>query len=341
MRLVVLGGSVFLGRHVVEAALSRGWQVTTFNRGVTCPDVPGVEVVRGDRDSQGDMARLAGLGPWDAVVDVCGYTPRVVRESVRALSGHASTYAFVSTVSAYADRGSRGIDEDTPRHPCAADAGPEDGHYGELKAGCERAVEEGFDGSVLTIVPGVIVGPHENIGRLPYWLRRAARGGEFVAPGHPDRSMRLIDARDIAEFTLDALEKRYEGRYFTTGVSGNVTWGELLSLCVEATGSGARPVWVDDDFLLQRGIRVWDELPLWAPAKPEFAGVWLASSDKALAAGLSCRPVEDTLRDTWAWLAGGDAPARLPSYRDRPGVGLSAERERDILTAWHGRGDWS
>lgn len=338
MRLLVLGGSVFVGRHLVEAALARGWEVTTFNRGRTSPDVPGAAAVHGDRESEQDLGRLAGHGPWDAVVDVCGYTPRVVQASVRALSPRADAYAFVSTVSAYRNRVARAVDEDSPRFDCPPDAGPDDGNYGELKAGCERAVEEGFDGTALLIVPGVIIGPHENVGRMPYWLRRAARGGPFVAPGHPDRSMQLIDARDIAAFTLDALEKGYDGRYFTSGVPGSTTWGELLSVCVDVTGSDARPVWIDDDFLLEHGVGVWDELPLWAPATPEFAGVWLASSGKALAAGLSCRPVEESLRDTWGWLSGDDVPDPLPAYLDRPTKGMAAEKERDVLEAWRARG---
>ncbi|GGO86730.1 reductase [Wenjunlia tyrosinilytica] len=332
-----MGGTVFLGRHMVEAALARGWDVTAFNRGVTGTDVPGAESVRGDRESAGDLARLAGLGPWDAVVDVCGYVPRVVGESVRALSPAAGTYAFVSSVSAYAFRKASSVDEHSPRLDCPADAGPEDGNYGELKAGCERAVEEGFEGTALIINPGLIVGPHENVGRIPYWLRRAARGGPFIAPGHPDRSMQLIDARDIAEFTMNGIEKGYEGRYFTTGIHGNVTWGELISTCVEATGSDAEPVWIDDDFLLDHEVGVWDELPLWAPARPDFAGVWLTSSGKALEAGLSCRAVEDSIRDTWTWLGSGDVPDLLPSYRERPRVGIAEEKERDIITAWRNR----
>lgn len=337
MRLLVLGGSVFLGRHVVRAALDRGWEVTTFNRGVTSPDLPGVEAVRGDRESADDLARLAGHGPWDAVVDVCGFTPRTVQASVRALTGKAGTYAFVSSVSAHKDFGGRYIDEDTPRYRCAADAGPDDGDYGELKAGCELAVEEGFDGQVLIVSPGIIIGPHENVGRIPYWLRRAARGGEFIAPGHPDRAMRLIDVRDVAAFILDGVDRGYQGRYLTTGVPWNTNWGELLSVCVDATGAGAQPVWIDDEFLLQHDVGVWDELPLWAPARPDFAGAWLASSDKALAAGLACRPVEESLRDTWAWLSGEDAPGRLPSYRPSPTRGLAEDKERRILQAWHRR----
>ncbi|GIH76564.1 NAD-dependent epimerase/dehydratase family protein [Planobispora longispora] len=336
MRTLVIGGSVFLGRAIVEEALRRGHEVTTFNRGVSGQDLPGVEAVRGNRESPEDLARLAEGREWDAVVDVCGFVPRVVGDSVRALNGRAATYAFISSISACSGwPGSSPTDESTPRFDCAPDAGPEDGDYGVLKAGCERAVEQGFDGNALIIEPGLILGPHENVGRLPWWLTRIARGGKVLAPGDPEIAMQLIDARDIAAFTLSQAEAGTADRFFVSGVEGNATYRGLLQECRAVTGSDAEFVWVDDRFLLDREVQPWTELPVWAPRSPEFAGVWLPSSAKARAAGLTCRPVAETVRDTWAWLR--DIPVERRSFGTaRMSHGIDPDKEAEILAAWEG-----
>ncbi|WP_461006088.1 NAD-dependent epimerase/dehydratase family protein [Streptomyces capparidis] len=339
MKLLVLGGSVFLGRHTVQAALARGWEITTFNRGRTGADVPGAQAVRGDRTDAEDLARLAALGPWDAVVDVCGFTPRDVAASARALSPRAGAYVFVSSISAIADWPAKAVDEDAPIHECEPDAGEDAGDYGVLKAGCERAAERYFTGGrTLVLSPGLIMGPYDNVGRVEYWLRRVAEGGRFLAPGHPDRALQLIDARDIAAFTLDAVEKGLSGRYLASGVLGVPTWGEFLQMCARVTGSRAEPVWVDDSFLVQQEVKLWTELPLWAPHGPDWAGLWQPSSQKALADGLVCRPVEDSLHDTWQWLS-TEAPEVLPRYarHSGPRPGMDPERERAVLTAWESR----
>ncbi|MEV7006201.1 NAD-dependent epimerase/dehydratase family protein [Streptosporangium sp. NPDC051022] len=330
MRILVIGGSVFLGRAIVEEALRRGHEVTTFNRGRSGADLPGVEAVRGDREVAEDLARLTEGREWDAVVDVCGFVPRVVGASVRALNGKAATYAFVSSISACSTwPAEAGSDEGSPRFECAPDAGPEDGDYGTLKAGCERAVERGFDGNVLIVEPGLILGPRENVGRLPWWLTRVARGGRVLAPGDPGTRMQVIDARDIAAFTLAQAEAGVSDRFFTGGVLGNVTYGDLLAECRAVTGSDAEFVWVKDHFLLDREVAPWTELPLWAPEGPDFAGVWLASSAKAHAAGLRCRPVAETVRDTWAWLR--EIPEAERSFGRH---GIDPEKEAKILTEW-------
>ncbi|GAA3082133.1 NAD-dependent epimerase/dehydratase family protein [Streptosporangium carneum] len=329
MRTLVIGGSVFLGRAIVEEALRRGHEVTTFNRGRSGVDLPGVETVRGDREVAGDLARLAEGREWDVVVDVCGFVPRVVGESVRALNGKAATYAFISSISACSAFPAEVSDESSPRFECAGDAGPGDGDYGTLKAGCERAVEEGFDGNVLVVEPGLILGPRENVGRLPWWLTRVARGGRVLAPGGPDVAMQVIDARDIAAFTLTQAEAGVNDRFFTGGVRGNVTYGALLAECRAVTGSDAEFVWVKDRFLLDRDVAPWNELPLWAPETPDFAGVWLSSSAKAHAAGLRCRPVAETVRDTWAWLR--DVPVAERSFGRH---GIDPEKEAALLAEW-------
>ncbi|GAB2468897.1 NAD-dependent epimerase/dehydratase family protein [Streptosporangium sandarakinum] len=329
MRTLVIGGSVFLGRAIVEEALRRGHEVTTFNRGRNGVDVPGVEAVRGDREVTSDLERLAEGREWDIVVDVCGFVPRVVGESVRVLNGRAATYAFISSISACSVWPGQAADESSPRFECAPDAGRDDGDYGVLKAGCERAVEQGFDGNALIIEPGLIIGPHENVGRLPWWLTRIDRGGRVLAPGDPEMAMQLIDARDIAAFTLDQAEAGTNDRFFVSGVRGNITYRGLLEECRAVTGSDAELVWVDDEFLLDRDVAPWTELPVWAPRNEEFAGVWLPSSEKALAAGLRCRPVAETVRDTWAWLRG--IPVEERSFR---GHGIDPEKEAKILAEW-------
>ncbi|MEU9834530.1 NAD-dependent epimerase/dehydratase family protein [Streptosporangium sp. NPDC048047] len=329
MRTLVIGGSIFLGRAIVEEALRRGHEVTTFNRGRNGVDVPGVEAVRGDREVTSDLERLAEGREWDIVVDVCGFVPRVVGESVRVLNGHAATYAFISSISACASWPGQASDESSPRFECAPDAGRDDGDYGVLKAGCERAVEQGFDGNALIIEPGLIIGPHENVGRLPWWLTRIDRGGRVLAPGDPEMAMQLIDARDIAAFTLDQAGAGTNDRFFVSGVRGNSTYRGLLEECRAVTGSDAELVWVDDGFLLGRDVAPWTELPVWAPRDEEFAGVWLPSSEKALAAGLRCRPVAETVRDTWAWLR--EIPVEERSFR---GHGIDPEKEAKILAEW-------
>lgn len=329
MRILIIGGSVFVGRAITEEALRRGHEVTTFNRGRSGVDLPGAEAIRGDREVAADLDRLVEGRTWDAVVDVIGRVPRVVDASVRRLSGRAGTYTYISSISALSDFPARTCDDDSPRYACAPDAGPEDGDYGTLKAGCERAVEEGFEGEALIIRPGLILGPHEDVGRLPWWLDRISRGGRVLAPGDPDRAMQVIDVRDLAAFTLDRTEAGVADSFLAGGVPGNTTYGGLLAECRAVTGSDAEFVWVDDRFLLDREVAPWTEFPVWVPAGPDFAAVWLASSAKALAAGLTCRPVAETVRDTWAWLR--DVP---PAERSFKWHGIAPEKEARILAEW-------
>lgn len=332
MRILLLGGSRFLGRTLADEALRRGHTVTTFTRGLSGAGVPGVEEVHGDRERSADLQRLVQGRSWDLVLDTSGYVPRVVLAAARALSGHAAAYAFVSTISALNGFPGRPGDDDSGLWPCAADAGPEDGDYGVLKAGCERAVQEGFTGSTLIIQPGLILGPHENIARLPWWLTRISHGGRVLAPGRPQTPMQFIDARDIAVFTLDQAEAGAADRFIVTGPAGNTTYGEWLNLCARVTGSGAEFVWVDERFLLAQGVRPFVELPLWAPESQETANFWTASTEKAVLAGLRSRPVAETVADTWAWLR------EIPeAERNYGGHGIDPGKEGAILAAWTAR----
>ena len=338
MRILVIGGTVFQGRAIVEEALRRGHEVTTFNRGKSGTDVEGVEAVRGDREVRADLERLVDGRTWDVVVDVFGIVPRVVAESARMLSGKAATYVYISSVSAVPGWPANVVDESSPRHECSPDAGPDDGDYGRFKAGSERAVEQYFDGNRVILAPGLILGPHENVGRLPSWLRRVHRGGRFLAPGDPGRRLQVIDARDIAIFALDLAERGVDDRFLVTSPPGVTTFGELLAECVRVVGSDAEPVWIDDRFLLDHEVTPWTELPLWTPDTPEFAGIWQVDTSKAQAAGLRCRPVAETVRDTWVWLRDLGIPDRLMRYRDTvPEPGVDAEKEARILAGWDAR----
>ncbi|MFB4265144.1 NAD-dependent epimerase/dehydratase family protein [Nonomuraea sp. GTA35] len=335
MKVLVMGGSGFLGRAVVEAALARGHEVTTFNRGRSGADVPGVEAVRGDREVRADLARLAAGRSWDFVVDTCGYVPRVVGESVRVLSGRAATYAFVSSVSAVDGFPAKPAAEEAPGWACAPDAGPDDGDYGVLKAGCERAVEQGFDGNALIVRPGVILGPHEDVARLPWWLTRISRAGKVLAPGDPSAPLQLVDARDVAAFTLDQAALGTSGGFLVTGPAGETTYGSWLAACASATGSGAQFVWVDDAFLVEREAGAFVELPLWSPPSEVRDNFWSVPTAKAEAAGLRTRPVAETVRDTWAWLR--EIPEDKRSYGRTNRHGMDAEKEAAILAAWESR----
>jgi 2'-hydroxyisoflavone reductase len=313
LRILILGGTKFLGRAFVEAALAQGHELTLFNRGQTNADLfPKVEQLRGDR--AGDLAPLEGRR-WDAVVDTSGYVPSVVRASAELLRG-TSLYAFVSSVSVYADL-STGPNEESE---CAelgeasADELAEDfSNYGALKALCERAVGEVFRERSLIVRPGLIVGPHDPTGRFTYWAQRLARGGEILAPGPPERLAQFVDVRDLAEWILSAVEQRVSGTFNAT--NEGVAWGELLA--------GADVTWVSDEFLQEHDVGPWMELPLWLP-DPEWAGMHATDVSRAVAAGLRFRSLEDTI----------SGAATAPAAES---VGLTPEREAELLTAWRGR----
>jgi len=338
MRVLVLGGSVFLGRAVVEEALRRGDDVTTFNRGRSGPDLPGVEAIRGDREDPADLDRLRGRA-WDVVVDTSGYVPQVVGEAAKRLVDTCSAYVFVSSCSASRDWPHAPVTDASPTHACAAGAGPDAGDYGTLKAGCERAVLEVFGAERALIVrAGLILGPYEDVGRLPWWLARISRGGDVLAPGDPARPMQVVDARDLARWMLAAPAAGVGGAFHATGPRGDTTTGGWLAGCVEVTGSHARLVWVDDSFLLDHDVHPWTELPLWMPAGHGADHVWDVDTAAAEATGLRCRPVAETVADTWAWLRGSDLPAGPIPTRHGATHGIEPAKEQAILAAWAARG---
>ena len=338
MKLLVLGGTKFLGRHVVEAALGRGDEVTMFNRGRLNPELfPEAERLRGDRD--GGLDALRG-GRWDAVVDTSGYVPRVVRASAELLAGSVGRYVFVSSISVYADF-ARPIDEGSPVAGLADEAVEEvtGETYGGLKALCERAVEEALPGRALHVRAGLIVGPYDPTGRFTYWPARVARGGEVLAPAPPERQVQFVDARDLAAWMLNMAEGGGAGVFNATGPDYTLTMGRFLDECEGVSRAGARFTWVDGEFLVERGVQGWSGLPLWIPPSAErFRHFTAVNCDRAVAAGLAFRPVAETVRDTLAWHAAG-SPGLPPGGDPTAVATLTPEREGELLKEWHERKD--
>ncbi|MFF3253600.1 NAD-dependent epimerase/dehydratase family protein [Actinacidiphila glaucinigra] len=328
MKLLTLGGTEFVGRAVVEDALERGWEVTVFHRG-RHQAPPGAGELLGERGTEGGLAALEH-GEWDAVVDTWSGAPAAVRETARLLAGRARTYAYVSSRSVYTYPAKAGLDEDGPVVDAAPDDGP-DVDYARAKRGGELAAAESFGDHALLVRAGLILGPYENIGRLPWWLNRIARGGPVLAPGPRDLPLQYIDVRDLAAWLLDAAHSGLGGAYNLVSPPGHTTTGELLGACAAATGSGAELRWTEPEKVLAAGIEPWSELPVWLPPGELYDTLHTGDVSRALATGLRCRPVTETVADTWKWLRslGGTAPQRP----DRPTVGLDPAKEAAALGA--------
>ena len=331
MKILVLGGTRFVGRHLVAAALERGHQLTLFHRGRTGADLFGeVERVQGDRERAEDLARLGGRR-WDAVVDTSGYLPGVVRRSVEQLAGAVERYLFVLTISVYADVRGPGADEDAavaaPADPAATQV--TDGSYGGLKVACEQVVQGALGARALVVRPGMIVGPHDPSDRYAYWLVRAAAGGEVLVPGAPDRPVQMIDARDLAAWMVALLERGQGGVFNATGPETPMTWSGWMAALARAAGTEPTWTWVGDAFLEARGVDG-GALPLWIPAAE--ADFFSLSIERALAAGLGFRSPEETARDTLAWRG------RVALDSLGGGARLAPAHEGELLAAWHQRG---
>jgi 2'-hydroxyisoflavone reductase len=319
VRLLVLGGTKFLGRAAVESALERGHQVTLFNRGETNPELfPQAERLRGDRDS--DLSALEGR-EWDAVIDPSGFVPRVLRASAELLRDAVGHYVFVSSISVYREPYEPNFDEDAPVFEVEPRTEEVLEEYAELKAACERLLAEVLPGSHASVRAGLIVGPHDPTGRFTYWPLRVAQGGDVLAPAPPERRVQFVDARDLGEWLVHVAEERIAGTF--NAVRPAEPFGDLLEVCRQVSGSDARFVWVDESFLLDREVGQWMELPLWL-ADPELKGLHEVDVSRAVAAGLRFRPVEETI-------AGAATAAAVE------GVGLAPEREAELLEAWRAR----
>jgi 2'-hydroxyisoflavone reductase len=314
MKLLVLGGTVFLGRHIVAEAIEQGVDVTLLNRGRHGADLfPAVPRLTGDRDS--DLSALRGRR-FDAVIDCCGYTPEQIDRTIDALGHDVPHYTFVSSISVHA-----AFPPGTPYDEDAARLAGNEG-YGAQKARAEEAVHAALPGRVACVRPGLIVGPFDPTGRFTYWPQRIARGGVVLAPGSPQRPVQFIDARDLAHWCLHLARGRITGAFNAVGPS--ITMAHLLETCREVAAGEARFVWVRDDELLAEGVKPWTGLPLWIPENDAaFGGMLRADNRRAFAAGLTARPLRDTVADTLRW-AGAVAAAA-------PSATLPAERERQIL----------
>ena len=316
-KLLILGGTVFLGRHVVHAALAAGCEVTLLNRGSRdLQFAQPVEQLRGDRD--GDLSALTGRR-FDAVVDCSGYTPAQLQRSADALRYQVEHYVFVSTISVYA-RFAPGLAYDETAPVTSAVDG-----YGGCKARAEEVIAAAMPGRVSILRPGLIVGPYDPTGRFTYWPLRLARGGRVLAPGRPDRPVQFIDARDLAQWCVQLALQRTPGTIHGIGPSGSMA--SLLQACQQATGQAAELVWCGDQELVDAKVAPWTGLPLWIPeSDADFGGMLMASGQRAVDAGLGTRPWLDTARDSLAWARGAGAAAQSTAA-------LSAEAESDFLAA--------
>ncbi|MEU9305350.1 NAD-dependent epimerase/dehydratase family protein [Streptomyces sp. NPDC048269] len=325
MKLLMLGGTEFAGRAITEEAVDRGWEVTVFHRGHHAPP-PGTSALHGDRTAPRGLDALAE-GEWDLVVDTWAAAPTAVRDSARLLRERAGRYAYVSSRSVYAYPAPAGQGEDGPLVEGSPDAASV--AYAEDKRGAELAALDAFGDRALLVRAGLILGPYENVGRLPWWLNRTARGGPVLAPGPRELPVQYIDVRDLARWTLDAACAGHGGAYDVVSPAGHATMGSLLEACAAATGGVAELRWTDPAPILEAGVQPWTELPVWIPEGEAHDYMHGGDVSKALAAGLKCRPVEETVADTWAWLQslGGIAPQRP----DRPAPGLDAQREAALL----------
>ncbi|MFD4933159.1 NAD-dependent epimerase/dehydratase family protein [Streptomyces virginiae] len=323
MRLLLLGGTDFAGRAVAEGAVARGWDVTVFHRGEH-PAPPGVRVRHGDRTREDGLAALA-TGEWDAVVDTWSGAPTVVRDAADLLAGRVGRHAFVSSRSVYAWPVPVGLDEFGPLAEGDPDAESTD--FAADKRGSELAVLRAFgEDRTLLVRPGLILGPRENAGRLPWWLNRIARGGGIPAPGPRDTPLQYVDVRDLAAWLLDALESSLHGPYNLVSQPGHTTIGELLDLCVRVTGGAAELRWTSPETIAAAEVSPWTDLPVWAPPGTDFhAAIHTGDVARAHATGLVCRPVSETVTDTWTW------QRSVPEAELKLADGLTEEAEARLL----------
>jgi len=337
MKLLILGGTLYLGRHTVEAARARGHEVTLFNRGRTHPGLfSDVEPLIGDRD--GNLGALRGRH-WDAVIDPSGYLPGIVRASNDLLRDAAGHYTFISTLNVYADRTKPGLTEDDAL-ATLPEGSPETvtgETYGPYKAMCEREVQGAFPGRSAVVRAGLIFGPHDSTERSQYWPLRVAEGGEVLAPGRRTRPVQLVDVRDLAAWLVHLAETKTHGTFNGTGPDRALTMEQFLAAGRDATGSDARFTWMDDAFLLEQKVGPYSEMPLWVPEENHaFESV---SVRRAVEAGLAFRPLEETLRETLAWartLPSGPRERRVQGVTIP--AAMTREREAELLRTWHGRG---
>jgi 2'-hydroxyisoflavone reductase len=328
MKLLILGGTKFLGRHLVDAARARGHTVTLFNRGSRPGLFPGVEEIRGDRAAGREgLKGLAGRA-WDTVIDTCGYVPRLVGASASMLQNAVGQYVFVSSISVYEEFAQ--APDETSATAALADPSSEDiaRDYGALKAACERVVSATYGERALNIRPGLIVGPFDPTGRFTYWPLRIARGGEVLAPDDPAGDVQFVDVRDLARWTVQLVERRVGGVFNATGPAQPLRFDTFLAIAARALRAECRFTWVDAAFLNEHQVQPWMELPLWVDDAPGLNRTRVA---RALREGLAFTPLEDTVRDTYEWAREQLAKGGRESLGT---AGLAEEKEAAVLAAW-------
>jgi len=322
MKILIIGGTRFLGRHLVNSARARGHEITLFNRGMTNPDLFGnyVEKIEGDREK--DLDQLSGQ--WDAVIDTCGYFPRIVRMSAEALKDKVEKYVFISSISAYADFKKVGINEIYPVGKIEDETMEEitGESYGPLKALCEKAVQDVFGIGSLIIRPGLIVGPHDPTDRFTYWPVRIAHGGDVLVPDSPAALTQIIDARDLSDFIIRLVEQNISGVFNATGEP--LPLGTLFETCKQVSGSDANFKWASVQFLNENNVAPWSDMPAWLPDTDEEKGFARVDVSKAMHAGLVISPLTETIKDTLAWAF------EIPADHEWK-AGLNAERELELL----------
>jgi len=325
MKILIIGGTRFLGRHLVDSALARGHTVTLFNRGKSNPDLfPQVETILGDREH--DIGKLSGRA-WDSVIDVAGYVPRIVRLSATGLreAGGVGRYVFISSISAYASLSKIGINESGPVGKWmdeTDETSPES--YGPRKAVCENIVQETYGERALIVRPGLIVGPHDATDRFTYWPVRVARGGDVLAPDRPAVLTQIIDVCDLSDFTIKLIEENTSGIYNATGPDYELTFETLLETCKQVSGGDAKFKWASVEFMNQNNVVPWSDMPAYLPDTGEETGFARVDISKAIHAGLKFRALHDTIRDTIEW-----ANTRPAEYEWK--AGLRPEREAELL----------
>ena len=342
MKLLILGGTRFLGRHLVTSASARGHEVTLFNRGRHSADQANAETIHGDRHT--DIHKLQGRR-WDAVIDTSGMLPRAVRAAAEVLADSVERYVFISSQNVYADVSAPGVTESSPLakltneqldEAYAIDRSGEPSYgklYGGLKALCEQAVEEVMPNRVLIIRPGLIVGPYDYTDRFTYWVVRVARGGEVLAPDRPDRFIQLIDVRDLTEWTISMIERKETGAYNANRAPKTLTMKNLLDECRAVSQSDASFTWATEEFLLQHEVAAWSEMPLWLPAEaaPHLKGFMFINCDKAARAGLRIRSLSDTIGATLTWYQ-----TDRRSQNEKLDAGLDPHKEQELLRKLRG-----
>ena len=326
MDVLVLGGTHHVGRSVVEAALARGCSVTTLTRGLSGPPAAGARALHADRMDPASVHAALGSRSWDTAIDTWSGAPLAVREATEILKDRVGHYSYVSSRSVYRWPIPLSLDESGPVVEANPDSAESD-DYAVAKRGGEIAAREAFGDNALLARAGLILGPYERVGRLPWWLRRLERGGRVLCPGPRSRPLQYIDGRDLANWLLLAAEKGLGGAYNTVSQPGHTTIGELLETARLVTGSQADLVWVAPSVIENATIASWSELPIWLPPEGEAAGLHAADVTAAHAHGLRCRPVAETIRDTWQWLQAEGDPVALYDGS----VGLPPEREQAIL----------